>query len=104
LGAGDDHRLAQVLQHEGQCRGCVRKCVGAMEHHKAIEELVGLLQNITNNIIFMKRIDLISIKYLNIAGYSGPIVHRHIAAVQQRCIFRDLVDDPTIHALNEGQN
>lgn len=42
--------------------------------------------------------------YLNIAGDSRPIVHRHIAAVQQRCIFRDLVDNPAIYALHNGQH
>ena len=45
LRAGDDHRLAEVLQHVGERRGGVGHRVRAVEDHEAVEPVVPLLQH-----------------------------------------------------------
>ena len=73
LAAGDDDGLAEVLQHEGEGGGGVGEGVGAVEDDEAVKVLVGAL---------------------DVLGDDDPVVHRHVARVQERVVLVDGVDHP----------
>ena len=70
LGAGDDDRLVQIFQHEGERRGGERHGVGAMQDHKTIVFLVVVA---------------------NILGDTLPIRRGHVGGVDEGGIFVDMV-------------
>ena len=76
LAARDDDWLAEVLQHEGECRGGVGEGVSAMQDNEAIEVLIGALDILRND---------------------NPVIHGHVARVQQRIVLVDGVDHPSVN-------
>ena len=61
LRSGDDHRLAQILQHEGQGRRGVGQRVRAVKNDESVEQLVRLF---------------------DVSGDLDPIVHGHVGGVE----------------------
>lgn len=70
LGAGDDDRLVQILQHEGERRGGERHGVGAVQN----DETIVLVVVVTN-----------------ILGDALPVRRRHVGRVDEGCIFVNMV-------------
>ena len=68
LRPGDDNRLAQVLQHEGERRGGKRHGVGAVQDHEAVV-LVVMGFNVIRDML--------------------PVFRRHVGGVHQRLVFVD---------------
>ena len=65
------HRLSKVLQHEGQCRGSVCHGVCPMQDNEGIVDLIVLA---------------------DVGSNPCPVLHGHIARVQQRKVFKDAID------------
>ena len=72
LGPSNDDSLPQVLAHEGEGGGGVAHGVGPVQNHEGIKHQVPLL---------------------DVPGDLGPVLHRHVAGVQQRLVLVDTVDD-----------
>ena len=72
LGSGHDNSFPQILAHEGESRGGVAHGVRPMQDHKAVKHLV---------------------PSLDVLGNLGPVVHGHVAGVQQGVVLIDTVDD-----------
>ena len=68
LRPGDDHRLAQVLQHEGERRSGERHGVGTVQDHEAVV-LVVMGFNVIRDVL--------------------PVFRRHVGGVHQRLVFVD---------------
>ncbi len=75
LRAGENDGLPKVLQHEGECRGRVAHGVCAMEDNECIERLV-----VSGDVL----------------GDQRPVLHRHVAGVEERIVLVDAVDDAIV--------
>ena len=70
LGAGNDHRLVQIFQHERQRGGGKRHGIGAVQHHKTV---------------------VVVVVGPDIIGNALPVGGRHVGRVDQRIIFVNMI-------------
>ncbi len=93
----DDDGLSQVLQHEAERRGGVGEGVGAVEDDEAVEVLVGVLDVLDGRgqQVQVRRLHEMGVAVAHLRDLN-PVVHGHVAGVEEGVVLVDGVDDPLV--------
>ncbi len=83
LRAGDDDRLVEVAEHEGERRGCIGHRVGAVEHDKSVIFLIVMLDGARN---------LLPSPLVHVAGVNGGMELDVVDVIVEHLDLGDVVD------------